>query len=129
MDISLLVVRIYVRDWDRAIAFYTEVFGREPAYRDENYGWAQFTYDGFDFGIERDAENRSGLVGRDLGLSLWIGDVYGAYESLARRGVIFLGMPEPQHWGGVLARFQDPDGNVLALAGQPPRASASSSHR
>jgi hypothetical protein len=34
------------------------------------------------------------------------------------RGVDFVGPPEKQPWGGVLAHLRDPDGDILTL---PPR--------
>jgi uncharacterized glyoxalase superfamily protein PhnB len=36
---------------------------------------------------------------------------------LAERGVEFVGPPEKQSWGGVLAHLRDPDGNILTLLG------------
>ena len=49
------------------------------------------------------------MVGRFVGVS--------AYETLAARGVDFVGPPEKQPWGGVLAHLRDPDGNILTLLG------------
>ena len=44
-------------------------------------------------------------------------DVFATYEALVARGVEFLGPPEKQPWGGVLAYLRDPDGNVVTLIG------------
>ena len=33
-------------------------------------------------------------------------------------GVVFLGPPERQAWGGVLGHFKDTSGNVLTLLGR-----------
>jgi uncharacterized glyoxalase superfamily protein PhnB len=38
-----------------------------------------------------------------VAVSLEVDDIDVAYETLARRGVAFLGAPEKQPWGGTLA--------------------------
>lgn len=42
-----------------------------------------------------------------------------ADQTLLARGVEFLAPPQRMPWGGVLAHFRDPDGNVLTLVGAP----------
>ena len=42
-----------------------------------------------------------------------------ADQTLLARGVEFLAPPQRMPWGGVLANFRDPDGNVLTLVGAP----------
>jgi predicted enzyme related to lactoylglutathione lyase len=68
-------------------------------------------------------DNANALVGRFLGVSLAVADIQATYEQLFARGVDFLAPPEPMPWGGVLAHFRDPDGNVLSLVG-PLRSSS-----
>ncbi|MDZ7685307.1 MAG: hypothetical protein U5O39_10170 [Gammaproteobacteria bacterium] len=34
-------------------------------------------------------------------------------------GGVYLGAPERQPWGGVLAHLKDPDGNIVTLLGNP----------
>jgi lactoylglutathione lyase len=38
-------------------------------------------------------------------------------QELISKGVEFEGLPVKQPWGGVLAHFRDPDGNVITLLG------------
>lgn len=124
---SLAYVRVFVRDWPRAIAFYTETLGIPVSYRNDELGWAQLDTGEAQLALER-AESRGeedddeDLVGRFLGVSLAVSDVLGTYESLRRRGVEFLAPPERMPWGGILAHLRDPDGNVLTLLGNPPDA-------
>jgi len=59
------------------------------------------------------------VLGRFLGVSLEVSDVFATHKVLAARGVEFLAPPEKQPWGGVLAHLRDPDGNVLTLLGRP----------
>jgi len=51
-------------------------------------------------------------------VSLQVDDVPATYAELRARGVDFVGPPEKQSWGGTLAHFRDPDGNVLTLFGR-----------
>ena len=50
-----------------------------------------------------------------MGVSLRVDDIAAAYEELRSRGVEFETPPEKQPWGGTLAHFRDPCGNVLTL--------------
>ena len=82
-------------------------------------GWAEFDVGGANLGIERagdDTESQA-LVGRFLGVSLQVDDIQATYEKLSGNGIDFTGPPEKQPWGGSLAHFSDPDGNVLTLLG------------
>lgn len=57
------------------------------------------------------------LVGRFTGVSFDTDDIERAYRRLFALGVPFQGPPEKQDWGGSLAHFRDPDGNLLTLVG------------
>ena len=122
MEYRLFVVRVFVRDWDRAIRFYTETLGIPTTFRSDEMGWAQLATGEGQLALERvapdDAESDA-LVGRFVGVSLSVPDVQKAYETLVERGVAFLGPPEVQPWGGTLAHLRDPEGNVLTLLGAP----------
>ena len=52
-------------------------------------------------------------------LNLGVTDIHLAYRRLVKRGVQFIRPPEKEHWGGWVATFRDPDGNVLQLLQQP----------
>ena len=54
-------------------------------------------------------------------INLGVENIHQAYELLAGRGVRFLRPPEQEHWGGWVATFLDPDGNILQLLQQPAR--------
>jgi catechol 2,3-dioxygenase-like lactoylglutathione lyase family enzyme len=49
-----------------------------------------------------------------------VADIAAAYDRLRAAGVEFLRPPEHEHWGGLVATFRDPDGNLLQLLQQPP---------
>jgi predicted enzyme related to lactoylglutathione lyase len=52
-------------------------------------------------------------------INLGVDNIHQVYEALAARGVHFLRPPEKEHWGGWIATFLDPDGNILQLLQQP----------
>lgn len=120
MDCKLYAVRIWVTDWEKAVAFYQHTLGLKLEFEERQTGWAQFDVGGCYLGIERvdpgDEESKS-LVGRFVGASLSVENIDAAYGQLKSKDVEFLGPPDKQPWGGVLAHFKDPDGNVLTLLG------------
>jgi catechol 2,3-dioxygenase-like lactoylglutathione lyase family enzyme len=120
MDYKLFAVRVFVTDWDRAIRFYTETLGMRTTYRNDEIGWAQMATGEGQLALERvepsDEEGKA-LVGRFVGVSLQVPDIFATYDLLVERGVEFVAPPEKQPWGGVLAHLRDPDGNVLTLLG------------
>jgi predicted enzyme related to lactoylglutathione lyase len=53
-------------------------------------------------------------------VNLGVDDISSLHETLSRRGVQFIRTPEREVWGGWVATFRDPDGNLLQLLQQPP---------
>lgn len=117
---ELYCVRLFVTDWDAATRFYRETLGLPERFRAEDIGWAEYDLGGPCLGVERvapdDAEGRA-LVGRFVGISLRVDDITARHRELTARGVTFTHAPEEQPWGGRLAHFRDPDGNILTLLG------------
>jgi lactoylglutathione lyase len=117
---QLYAVRIFVRNWPQSCDFYRDILGLSERFKSDAAGWAEYDVGGPCFGIERVApEDREGgeLVGRMVGVSLRVDDIDATYQSLKEKGVKFVSPPEKQPWGGSLAHFRDPDGNVLTLLG------------
>ena len=114
---KLNAVRLWVDDMDPARAFYEGVLGLRAL-------WDHGAAVGYDLGatliIELDdGEEDEPLVGRFTGVSIEAADVAAAHADLVAKGVEFLQPPETMPWGGVLAHFKDPAGNVLTLVSQP----------
>jgi lactoylglutathione lyase len=123
MECRLVFVRVFVRDWPRALRFYGETLGIPFAFASDDLGWAQLATGEAQLALERSTPgDEEELVGRFLGVSLSVADVDATYQELCGRGVEFLAPPERMPWGGVLAHFRDPDGNVLTLVGSPKQA-------
>ena len=116
---KLYAVRILVDDWLSACEFYEKKLGLTLEFKDESFGWAEFNVGGAKFGIERVKENASkedkALIGRFLGVSLQVDNVQSTYHDLQAKGVEFIAPPEKQQWGGTLANFKDPSGNIITL--------------
>jgi predicted enzyme related to lactoylglutathione lyase len=53
-------------------------------------------------------------------VNLGVDDIFSTYRTLSDRGVDFIRPPEHEHWGGWIATFRDPDGNLLQLLQQNP---------
>jgi predicted enzyme related to lactoylglutathione lyase len=50
---------------------------------------------------------------------LGVDDIYREYRRLSEAGVEFIRPPEQEHWGGWIATFKDPDGNILQMLQLP----------
>lgn len=118
---KLFLVRVFTYRWTEALVFYRDVLEFPLGFSDAKMGWAQFELEGAEIALEAcnpdDAESKS-LVGRFVGASIEVSDIYAVYQRLSKRGVEFIEPPEVQPWGGVLAHFKDLDGNVLTLLGK-----------
>jgi predicted enzyme related to lactoylglutathione lyase len=119
---KIVYASVFVSDQEKALDFYTSVLGFEK--RNEN-----FTAEGLRF-------LTIGVPGQDFELTLWPGtpgkgkpangtpaaqytmdtdDCRAAYDSLKSRGVAFEPSEIMEFPWGLIARFRDPDGNVLQL--------------
>jgi catechol 2,3-dioxygenase-like lactoylglutathione lyase family enzyme len=104
-------VTFAVANLDRAVDFYENVLGLQKKY--------QFsTYAGFDCGGVEIGLVPGDVIGTQEGapcVDFLVRDVDAAYQTLRKRGVRFLKEPHDTLWGGRIALFTDPDGNVLQL--------------
>jgi predicted enzyme related to lactoylglutathione lyase len=112
---------MFVSDLQPAVEFYHGTLGLELTAQDKS-SYAVFQLTNITLVVERvdpaDAEF-SELVGRFTGVSFSTADIHAAYNRLSSAGVHFIGKPERQVWGGMLAHFHDPDHNVLTLVEAP----------
>ena len=115
---KLNAVRIWVDDFSTAKTFYEDVLRLPLNWEAAEIGAAGFAAGPAELIVEeaRDEEGRA-LTGRFVGVSLRVDDIADQYDALRAVGVAFEGPPEKQSWGGTLAHFKDPSGNVLTLLG------------
>jgi len=98
--------------------FYRETLGLAP--RSDKADFVNFDWSGvrLSVGVHDRVEGTS----RDplrLMINLTVTDIRAVHDRLVRAGVVFTRAPEREDWGGWVATFADPDGNVLQLMQLP----------
>jgi predicted enzyme related to lactoylglutathione lyase len=106
-------VNVGVRDVQRAVAFYRDTLGLTPKFVDEGFHYAAFEAGAITFAVAGGEAEREG--DRHTGIGFCVADVDAAHRELSARGVRFTMLPSRQPWGGYMAMFADPDGNVFYL--------------
>ena len=111
-------VIIWTDNLPRLRAFYVETLGLTPRSvrpRFVNFEWGGLRFSiGSHDGVSGQARDPSRIM-----VNFDVDDVHGLHERLAGAGVRFIRAPEKEHWGGWVATFEDPDGNLLQLLQQP----------
>jgi|WetSurMetagenome_2_1015567.scaffolds.fasta_scaffold662867_1 predicted enzyme related to lactoylglutathione lyase len=121
MKTSVGYIILHVRDLDREIAFFRDVMGLELQFSDASFHYARFDGGGVGFALASGGEALEG--GRDgpdhhTGISFAVDDVDTACAEMKARGARFTMEPSKQPWGGYMAMFADPEGNVFYLDGR-----------
>ena len=143
--LRLQSVTMFVRDLDRSLDFYTKKLGFQLVFdaRSREFASRRFVTVAPPDGTanltlvapERDSEQHK-LIGRHTQVTFVTEDVLAKFREWSARGVRFLVNPrlrrlkypvhqktasspqpaeQPPIWGGVFARFRDPDGNSFSL--------------
>lgn len=111
-------VTIWTDDLERLLSFYRDTL-QLTVHRHHGH------FVNFDFGNVR---LNLGLHDRVRGraqdpyrimVHLSVSDIHQEYRRLTDQWVPFIRVPEREEWGGWVATFQDPDGNILQLLQQP----------
>ncbi|MTI16551.1 VOC family protein [Rhodobacteraceae bacterium RKSG542] len=115
---KLYGLRIFVDDLAAAKSFYTEALGLPLNWEMPHLHAFGVALDNAELIIElaQDEEEKS-WTGRFVGASLEVDDIHKTHDWLRAAGVVFVMEPTKQEWGGVLAHFHDPAGNILTLLG------------
>ena len=116
--VRLWYVNIFVTDLARAVGFYRDTLGLPLQFQDDRFGYASFAPEGVRLGVARvdqNAPEATAFVGRHTGVGFGVPDLNATYEELKAHGVRFTMVPTQQPWGGFMATFADPDGNVFYL--------------
>lgn len=121
LTFKLHTVRMYVGDFGGAFTFYAQTLGLPVVTGDASGPYALFDTGGAQLALERIPHNSPAydeLVGRFAGVSFMVPDLNALYESLVAKGVEFMAPPQKQSWGGGIAHFRDPAGNILSVVGK-----------
>lgn len=116
----LAAARVFVASMDKAIRFYRDTLSLPLM--GQTSDTAIFSLEGVDFIVEQaDPTDPEGdaMIGRFTALSFEVEDCQAACGRLTGKSVHLLGPAQKQGWGGTLAHFLDPDGNVLTLVQYP----------
>ena len=98
--------------------FYRETLGLAP--RSAKDDFINFDWHGIRLSVG--VHDRVGGTSRDplrLMINLSVTDIRAVHDRLVRAGIVFTRAPEREEWGGWVATFADPDGNVLQLMQLP----------
>ena len=120
---DLIGVTVWTDDLERLVEFYRGTLGL--TLRDRHNGWANFAFGEMrlNLGLHDGVHGRAKDPYRVM-LSFRVDDIDAEYSRLSEQGVEFIRVPEKEDWGGMVATFLDPDGNVLQLLEKPKGASA-----
>ena len=111
-------VIIWTANAERLVSFYRDILDMEPV--SQRDGFMAFQFGDLRLTITNHSEVKGDA--KDplrIMVNLAVDDIHSAYQRLRAKGVEFLREPEKEHWGGYVATFKDPDGNVLQLLQQP----------
>ena len=118
---KLQTVRVYAGDFSAAFMFYATMLGLAVVEGTPAGPYALFDTGNAQLALERIPPNHPAfgeLVGRFAGLSFKVPDLSALYDELVAKGVEFMAPPQKQAWGGGIAHFRDPAGNILSLVGK-----------
>jgi catechol 2,3-dioxygenase-like lactoylglutathione lyase family enzyme len=113
-------VRVFTTRLTEARRFYADVLGLKEVLATDamamfDTGQAKLIVEH----VEPNDPEAAGLVGRFAAFSFTVANMETTLNDLRHHSIEWLGPPERQAWGGILAHFKDPDGNILTLVQYP----------
>ena len=111
-------INLHVHDVEREVAFFRDVVGLELQFRDPAFQFARFEA-GIGFAVAGGGEPTPAgpLTDRLSGIGFVVEDVDAACAEMKAKGARFTMEPSRQPWGGYMAMFADPEGNLFYLDG------------
>jgi predicted enzyme related to lactoylglutathione lyase len=113
--VEIAYVNIFVRNLETSVAFYRDILGLVPDRTDTGHGYASFRAGAVQLGLASVAGEQAALAGGHTGVGFSVGNLELEHARLTALGVRFPMPPTEQPWGGFMALFTDPDGNVFYL--------------
>jgi len=118
---QLGLVTVIVSSLARAKRFYRDKLGLRMLFYNRKVKWLTFDAGRVTLSLTVPWSRQSKkLVGGKTGISFFVDDIQATYLRLKKKGVKFHLAPRKEKWGGILANFEDPDGNQFFLLQMPP---------
>jgi len=120
MDIGKLTINgvvgaiIWTDNLERLLNFYRDTLELRPHSYHSNFVSFEMGETRLGIGIHSEVSGQTREPYRIM-LNLSVDEINEAYELLTMKGVQFIRIPEKEHWGGWVATFSDPDGNIIQL--------------
>ena len=119
---NLSGIIVWTDNLERLKKFYEQVLGLTPHSVRENfiaYKWnAGKAEIRFSIGLHSRVNGRSKDPFRAM-INFDVTDINEISSRLKAHGTKFIREPELEHWGGLVATFEDPDGNIIQMLQQP----------
>ena len=114
MITAVVGLTLWTSDLDRMFLFYQDVLRLPLHSRHEDFISFELGDVRFNIGLHDRVEGSSKDAFRFMP-HLGVDDIHAAASWLRESGVDFIRQPEQESWGGWVATFKDPDGNILQL--------------
>lgn len=111
-------VTIWTEDLERLVTFYRDTLGLRLHRHHGDFVNFVFGDVRVNLGLHDRVKGQAGDPYRIM-ISLGVSDIHSEYGRLREHGVEFIRVPEQEGWGGWVATFRDPDGNILQFLQQP----------
>ena len=115
-------VTVVVKDLGKALRFYRDKVGLRLCFYDKKHDWVCFECGAgrttFSLTTPWNKQAKS-LVGVRTGVSFYVDDLELTYRAMLKKRIRFSLKPRKERWGGIVANFEDPDGNKFFLLQMP----------
>jgi lactoylglutathione lyase len=113
-------VTVVISSIPRSRKFFRDTLGLRLGFYDKKHDWLCFDTGRVCLSLTTPWNKAAKkLVGVKTGVSFYVDDIEKTYKDLKKKGVKFTLKPRKEPWGGILANFQDPDGNRFFLLQMP----------
>ncbi len=126
---GIWTVRVFVTNQEESIAFFRDILELPLALYAPRFGWVELGPASERAKIALAEPNPDGdpalyewqlaQIGRSTGITFETKDLEAFYNKMKDRGVRFVLGPEEMSWGGMMAVFEDPDGNRYNIVEDP----------
>ena len=118
MITGLVGVTLWTDDLERMFRFYHDSLRLPLHSRHDDFIAFQLGEIRFNIGLHGNIKGPSQDPYRIMP-HLGVEDIHREHQRLLQEGVEFIRPPEQEHWGGWIATFKDPDGNILQMLQLP----------